>query len=193
VNEPDLFPETISHDPGGKVRLRLLPGVNGDAVFAGNRHRPVLRRWIGSVFPDRYLLWIGMNPSTADAQVNDPTIGREWTFTRHWGFNGYVKCNISDYRSTSPKNLLALSPSEIQSAGNAQTILSIARSAETVIVCHGKLNAALAPLGEVLCQLLLAESIKLWCLGQNADGSPKHPLYVKGETNLVSFSPKIEV
>ena len=42
------------HDPGGKVRLALMEGVRGDAVFSEDgRYRTLMRRWLGDAFPAR--------------------------------------------------------------------------------------------------------------------------------------------
>lgn len=172
------------HDPGGKVRLALMPGVNGDATFSEDgRYRQLMRRWIGDTFPDRYVLFIGMNPSTADASVNDPTCAREWSFTQREGFEAMVKANVGDYRATDPKMLLAPGV-EASSPDNLPAIRRVAASADRVVLCHGKLNKALAPAGKALIEALRADGITLWCFGTNADLSPKHPLYLRGDTPL---------
>ena len=175
------------HDPGGKVRLALMPGVQGDATFSPDgRYRQLMRRWIGNSFPDRYILFIGMNPSTADAAVNDPTCAREWSFTQREGFQAMVKANVGDYRATDPKMLLAPGV-EASSPDNLPAIRQVAAGAERVILCHGKLNKALAPAGKALVEALKADGLELWCFGTNADGSPKHPLYLRGDTPLRRF------
>lgn len=191
ADQLDLIPpDPTQHDPGGKVRLALMAGVNGDAVFSvDGRHRPLMRRWLGDTFPDRYLMFIGMNPSTADATVNDPTCAREWTFTQREGFDAMVKANVGDYRATHPKMLLEPDV-VVSSPANLPTIREQARGAARVILCHGKLNKALVPAGQALVQALTEDGIDLWCFGTNADGSPKHPLYLKGDTPLVRWSPK---
>lgn len=177
-----------AHDPGGKVRLALMPGVKGDASFsADGRYRRLMRRWIGDAFPSRYLLFIGMNPSTADAMVNDPTCAREWTFTRREGFEAMVKANVGDYRATDPKMLLAPGVAAV-SPDNLPAIRAAAQGADRVILCHGKLNKALAPAGRELVAALRADGVALWCFGTNGDGSPKHPLYLRADTPLVEFS-----
>ena len=175
------------HDPGGKVRLALMPGVNGDARFSPDgRHRPIMRRWLGDSFPARYLLFIGMNPSTADASVNDPTCAREWGFTRREGFTAMVKANVGDYRATHPRMLLEPGV-VVSSPENLPTIRQAAASAQKVILCHGKLNKALIPAATELVKALSDDGIALWCFGTNADGSPKHPLYLKADTPLVRW------
>jgi len=191
ADQLDLIPpDPTQHDPGGKVRLALMAGVNGDAVFSDDgRHRPLMRRWLGDTFPDRYLMFIGMNPSTADATVNDPTCAREWTFTQREGFDAMVKANVGDYRATHPKMLLEPDV-VVSSPANLPTIREQARGAARVILCHGKLNKALVPAGQALVQALTEDGIDLWCFGTNADGSPKHPLYLRSDTPLVRWSPK---
>lgn len=175
------------HDPGGKVRLTLMPGVNGDATFsADGRYRQLMRRWLGPEFPERYILFIGMNPSTADASVNDPTCAREWAFARREGFDAMVKANVGDYRATDPKMLLA-SGVEAVSPDNLPTIRKAAAGADRVVLCHGKLNRALAPAGKGLVDALREDGVPLWCFGTNGDGSPKHPLYLRADTPLIPF------
>jgi len=175
------------HDPGGKVRLALMPGVRGDATFsADGRYRQLMRRWTGDEFPERYIMFIGMNPSTADATVNDPTCAREWTFANREGFSAMVKANVGDYRATVPKMLLAPGVAAV-SADNLPTIRRSAASAGLVVLCHGKLNKALVQSGRDIVAALKADGIDLWCFGTNGDGSPKHPLYLRADTPLVRF------
>lgn len=166
------------------MRLALMPGVSGDATFsADGRHRQLMRRWLGPVFPERYVLFIGMNPSTADASVNDPTCAREWTFAQREGFDAMVKANVGDYRATDPKMLLAPGV-VVSSPDNLPTIRKAAAGAGLVVLCHGKLNRALAPAGRALIEALREDGVSLWCLGTNGDGSPKHPLYLRADTPL---------
>jgi len=177
-----------AHDPGGKVRLALMPGVNGDATFsADGRYRQLMRRWMGEAFPTRYILFIGMNPSTADGTVNDPTCAREWTFACREGFSAMVKANVGDYRATDPKMLLAPGV-EAVSPANLPAIRAAAAGAGMVVLCHGKLNKALAPAGRELVMALRDDGVALWCFGTNGDGSPKHPLYLRGDTPLQPFA-----
>lgn len=170
------------------MRLRLGEGVRGDVVMsADGRYRQLMRRWLGEAFPDRYILFIGMNPSTADASVDDPTCAREWTFARREGFSAMVKCNVGDYRATHPKMLVepgivAVSPA------NIPAIRQAARGAGLIVLCHGKLNRALASAGREIVETLRADGLDLWCFGVNADGSPKHPLYLRADTPLIAFA-----
>jgi len=183
----ELLPREPDHDPGGKIRLRLPQDVQGDAVFSPcRRYRPLLRRWRGERFPDAFALFIGMNPSTAEAHVDDPTIAREWEFTVREGYDGFAKTNVADYRATKPSMLLeeGVTPS---SHANLPTIIDTARRANLVVLCHGCLNKALAPLGAQVIEALRHAGVEIMCFGTNADGSPKHPLYLAKTTPLIPY------
>ncbi|WP_308102509.1 DUF1643 domain-containing protein [Paraburkholderia madseniana] len=175
-----------SHDPGGRVRIKLPAGVAGEASFSPcGRYRPLLtRRWAEG---DSFALWIGMNPSTATGEVDDPTVRREWNYTRvRLGVSAYVKANVMDYRATDPKALLEPGI-EPQSESNQNTILEQARNARYVVLAFGTLTKAQRRYASELVTALEAEGIPLFCLGFTADGSPRHPLYVKQDSPLVPF------
>src|SRR5215210_1846719 len=80
------------HDPSSKIRLPLEPGVRGSAVFSecGNYRRLLTRHW-GEDEDAPFALWIGMNPSMADAASDDPTTQRECRMTRSWGGRGGLR------------------------------------------------------------------------------------------------------
>ncbi len=56
--------------------------------------------------PVSYCMIIGLNPSTADENVNDPTIRRCMTFARDWGYGGLVMGNLFGFRATDPQAML---------------------------------------------------------------------------------------
>lgn len=184
--QSDLFPSD-RHDAGGKSKFALPPGVRGDAVFSAcGVYRPLLRRWIGESFPERFALFIGMNPSTAEATLDDPTIGREWAFTRREGLSGYAKCNVADYRATSPSwlnrpNVVPVSPQ------NVDTILSVADTAALVVMAHGVLGRSIRSAGVDLTAELRRRGITLHCLGLTKDGFPRHPLYLRADAELMPY------
>jgi hypothetical protein len=181
----DLFGETAAHDVGTKVLVKLPPGVIGDAEFHGTNecYRDRLRRWRGEFFPPVYINFLGMNPSGAAAAVNDRTIAREWFFTEREGFRGFSKTNIADYRHKDPATLLNLQ-TPVCSDRNLNTILYEAAGAAKIVVGFGSVNKALLPHAQRAIRSLVADGRKLWCFDVNADGSPKHPLYVAGKTEL---------
>lgn len=172
--------ESMTHDPGGKVRLPLQSGVRGAAEFSPcGRYRYWLSRWWEPT--GRAALWIGMNPSTAEADVDDPTIRKEMHFTRALGLAGYIKCNVMDYRATKPKDLLTLEGVNAASPQNLQTIISQARHASMVFAAWGALLRPLRRYADEVAFELRPIVGDLWCMGVTADGSPRHPLYLRND------------
>ena len=176
------------HDPGGKVRLRLKGDVVGDALFSdcGRYRRLLTRRWNGAE-KEGTVLWIGMNPSTAAGDVDDPTVLKETKFTRRWGYGRYVKANVMDYRATHPKMLLAEGVVPC-SPENLPAIVEAARSAAVVVLAYGALHAKLAAHGEAVRRALASEGILLHALALTKDGHPRHPLYLPDSSEPIRFA-----
>lgn len=185
-----------AHDPGGKVRIKLDDSVAGSAFMHGPGD--CYRTWLSRVWgrrpsrheflPAHFVLWIGLNPSTADARHNDPTIGREMDFSMEWDCDALVKCNIADYRATHPEDLLKPGVDPC-SRINLPLIRDIAKHADKIVVGWGAMAKvqSLTHLAVNVESALRADGHKLWCFGLTKNGSPKHPLYVLGGTPLVEF------
>ena len=176
------------HDPGGKVRLRLPDGVTGGATFSDcGRYRQALTRdWTLAGAAPRAVLFIGMNPSVADADASDPTCHRELMFARDWGFTRYLKGNVLDWRATSPGDI-PHDPALACSPDNIPVLLDMAREAELVVMAYGKLHKRhQGSVAEVL-RAVAAVGKPMKCLGLNKDGSAKHPLYLRKDTPLMAF------
>jgi hypothetical protein len=176
----------MPHDAGGKVKLPLLPGWKGNALYSGDNkeYRTALLRYREEGLVP-FILWIGMNPSTAEEDVDDPTIRRELTFSIREGYSRYVKCNVMDYRSTDPKLLPTLD--KPVSDYNLMWIDTLAVDANKIVLCYGKLHKSLAKHAFKVLEVLNPYMEKVVCLGRNSDGSPKHPLYLASTTEFVSF------
>jgi hypothetical protein len=177
------------HDPGGKTRLPLLPGVDGRAEFSPcGRYRYWLARdWGFRRYTDGrepYALWIGMNPSTAEADVDDPTIRREMAFTKAMGLDFYLKVNVMDYRATDPKALLA--PGIVPcSDENLNCITGVAPGAARIVLAWGALPKRLQCYADRV--LVALRDKPLFCMGKTASGNPRHPLYLRGDTAPMPF------
>lgn len=86
--------------------LRTPARVNGGAHFSRcRRYRYALWRQWQAAGP--MLMLIGLNPSTADAERNDPTIRRCIGFAHDWGFGGVWVLNLFAWRATLPADLKA--------------------------------------------------------------------------------------
>lgn len=126
------------------------------------------------------VLWVMLNPSTADAIVPDPTLRRVMEFSRAWGYQKLQIVNLYAYRTAFPHELwLADDP---VGAENDAWIHQAAQGASRVILGWGT-HAKPERVAEVF-DLLSVDNPVLYCLGTNNDGSPKHPLYLKNGTVL---------
>ena len=134
-----------AHNPGGKIKLKLPHFIRGTATFSpcGKYRHLLTRDWQAPLWQDRrYVLWIGMNPSTGDADHDDPTIRREIYFTMRLGYPRLIMANIMDYRATNPKTLLA--SGNPRSPQNIPHIIEAAKAATLIVAAWGSLPAALA-------------------------------------------------
>ncbi len=181
------------HDPGGKVRLRLPDGVIGGARFSvcGRYRQALTRDWTPEGAKSRAVLFIGMNPSVADADASDPTCHRELMFARDWGFTRYLKGNVLDWRATSPKDI-PTDPAMACSPDNVPVLIEMADEAEVVVMAYGKLHKRFHGVIDDVIAAVTARGKPLKCLGVNQDGSAKHPLYLRKDTSLIDFPPSAE-
>ncbi|MCG8406707.1 MAG: DUF1643 domain-containing protein [Phycisphaerales bacterium] len=136
-----------------------------------------------------YALFIGLNPSTADGQSDDPTIRRCMRFARDWGFGGLEMCNLFDWRATDPKRLprkqIAVSDKNDPAMGCR------AMKAGIVIACWGHVPWARKRIDEVQTERFAAfqreTGNRVHCLGLTKSGFPRHPLFVRADTKPVLF------
>lgn len=173
---------TALHDPGGKVRLPLQPGVRGSALFSEcGRYRHCLRRNWGD-FDAPYAMFIMMNPSTADHDIDDPTIRKDIYFTKRLGFTSCLMVNVMDYRATSPKELLSVNP---RSDANLPFIVEMSKNAIIIIAAWGALAGKLRRYADDVVIALCDR--QLFCMGKTASGSPRHPLYLPNDAQCVPW------
>lgn len=119
--------------------------------------------------------WIMLNPSTADAVKDDPTIRRCWGFTGKWGQSSLTVVNLFAYRATSPKDMKAAT--DPVGPENDKYILEAMRESIVAVAAWGQHGTFRGRAGEVR-QMLMDEKISLYCLGRSKTGQPKHPLYI---------------
>jgi hypothetical protein len=197
-----------------QLALGIAPEAQlGTATFSGcGRYRYTLTRKLG-MHPGRLeavtgspregfapvlrggtALWVMLNPSTATADENDPTIRRVIGFARRDGFERLVVCNLFALRSTDPRALLAAE--DRSGPGNLGTLREQARAADRVVVAWGAwgdrwpeaVAAAVAELrGDLPGVPSFVTARALWCVGTTSSGQPKHPLYVAGDTPLTPW------
>jgi hypothetical protein len=142
----------------------------GSAEFSAcRRYRYVLRRVWDNVRPA--VLFIGLNPSTATATINDPTIRRCIRFAQDWGFGSLLMANLFAYRATEPGILREID--DPIGPRNNWWLSNLQRKAGLVVAAWGIHGTLLSREAEVLHKLT-----DVHCLGITKAGHPKHPLYL---------------
>lgn len=149
------------------------------------RFRYSLEHSWDELMPRRRIMWVGLNPSTADEQDLDPTLRRIRAFSQAWGFNAFVMTNLFAFRATDPRDMLA----ERDPVGidNDWHLKQTAHRCGAVVACWGAHGSHLERDHAVVALLADNLSAPLQCLGHNRDGSPCHPLYLPRETPLRPF------
>lgn len=155
------------------------------------RYRFTLRRDWDTRLPP--LVVIMLNPSTADATRDDPTIRKCMGFARTEGRGGLVVVNLFAFRATDPTALWgALADGvDVVGAENDGAVLGalLVGDVEDVVVAWGRLPVAGAARVRAVVELLRDSGRDLRCWGRNKDGSPRHPLYLANATRLVGWEP----
>ena len=121
--------------------------------------------------------WIMLNPSTADASQDDPTIRRCISFSRAWGFGSLRVVNLFAYRNTYPADLWRLPKDQRIGEENDDAIRRARRACEHLVAAWGAFPQASDRVTQMIQSCRLQ---RLWCLGETKDRHPRHPLYAAG-------------
>ncbi len=137
------------------------------------------------------LPFVMLNPSTADAEIDDPTIRRCMGFARREGYAGIVVGNAYALRATDPKVLFSDDDPIGPKNDNALWEIGVEAAANNVpIVCAWgaqDINRKREHCPSVET-LLTCDGAKLICLGRTKAGAPRHPLYVARIQELTNFN-----
>jgi hypothetical protein len=135
------------------------------------------------------VLFIMLNPSTADADIDDPTIRRCIGFAKAWGYGGLYVCNLFAYRATDPKELLKID--NPFGDANIWHTRELVDKVEKVICAWGNRPILKKVLkGQSEMDLVRFAEGKLHAIDLAKDGTPKHPLYLKSSLKPVIFNPQ---
>lgn len=130
------------------------------------------------------LLFIMLNPSTADDAEDDATIRRCFGFAARAGFGELEVVNLYAYRATKPADLRAAGYPV--GPDNDYHICQAVRAASAVCVAWGSNAAGLSRPAEVLA-LLRRSGKPLQCLSITRGGHPGHPLMLASSCTLQPF------
>lgn len=164
-------------------KQELLPwgsGKSGAIISEDQKYRYRLWRSWDSEKP--VAGWMMLNPSTADALYDDPTIRRCMGLSQKWGFGGIEVVNVFAFRTKTPQILRAalLDGHDVIGPENLEHISAVAPSVEMLVCGWGstfdgkKMDVVLAHLRDLRRNNLVVTR----CLGRTKDGQPRHPLYL---------------
>lgn len=140
------------------------------------------RYWLERDRGERPLVFVMLNPSTADAEVDDPTIRRCRRFASDNGYTGIIVVNLYAFRSASPAVLFAAD--EPVGAENDAFLLKASKMGDVCLAWGA--NAKPSRVVSVMDIIRKSGNAPL-CLGKTKNDSPRHPLYVKADQMLVEF------
>lgn len=140
------------------------------------------RRWDAD---KGYVMFVGLNPSTADETNDDPTIRKCIGFAKRWGYGALCMTNLFAFRATKPKDMMAAQ--DAIGPDNDRTLKTLSQGASIVIAAWGKDGNHKGRDKQVMAMLPY-----LYCLKQNKDGSPAHPLYLRGDATPYPLNDQAE-
>lgn len=142
----------------------------------------------GAVISDdkkyRYQLWrewdgnapkvaiVGLNPSIADHEIDDPTILRCIDFAKSWGYGGFYIVNLFGFRATDPNELN--SQNDPIGVDNDKHLLEVFAKVDKVVCAWGNGGTLMGRNADVLKMIATP-----YCIQKNTSGEPAHPLYLK--------------
>jgi hypothetical protein len=168
-------------------RFGCLTGESGALLSPCERYRYELTRGWDPTRPR--LVFVGLNPSTADATQDDPTIRRILGFANLWGCGSLLMLNLFGLRSTDPRGLRKVE--DPNGPGNDASILKALSEAherrERVVLGWGAWGH-LHDRGFRVASWALEVHGAPECFGLTRSGHPRHPLYLRSDTKLVRWS-----
>ncbi len=164
--------------------------MSSSAAFSADEFRvyryDLTRNW----GPGAQHVWVMLNPSTADETFDDPTIRRCINFSKSWGAGRLVVVNLYAMRATRPAKLLDVDDPE--GPENAWYVRQHITAHQTTMVIAAW-GAFVDKLTIKTGQRIAIESMAhvankpVRCLGRTQSGAPRHPLYVRGDTEPESY------
>lgn len=174
------FRDTLDSTKQFYLRQNTIDDLEYGAIFdvSGTYRYSLWRSW--SPYHPR-IAFILLNPSTANEHKNDPTIRRCISFAQSWNFGSIEVVNLFAYRTTDYRELFKAN--EPIGAENNRFLMQALERCSTIVLGWGARGTFQNRDRQVMS--FLAERTNLYCLGTTKNGQPRHPLYVKGNTNPV--------
>lgn len=137
------------------------------------------------------LVWVMLNPSTADAEVDDPTVRRVIGLSRAWGWAGCEVVNLFAWRSSRPSGLAgAGDPVGPGNRAAWRQALALAPPGGPVVAAWGAWSVPTVPVAVQAAALLRSvdrRGLHAVAVGESRRGHPRHPLYVSREATPARY------
>lgn len=133
------------------------------------------------------VVFIMVNPSTADAVNDDATIRKILGFSVRNCFSNITVVNLFAYRSKNIKDLSKLHIYDAVGKDNYKYVVDAFKTADIAVVCWGSMNKLPTHLRTSYTNIIrIAEMTnhKLYCFKQLKDGHPAHPLMLSYSNHL---------
>lgn len=132
------------------------------------------------------ILFVMLNPSTADAEVDDATIRSCIRLAKSWGYGSFEVINLFGFRSTDPEGM---GEAEDPIGAENDRIAQAAIGRCDMAICAWGAHRMAKTRQREMVSLITARRPVAYCLGTTKSGAPKHPLYIKSGTELTVFRP----
>ena len=130
----------------------------------------------------RVMAFVMLNPSTADAYADDPTIKRDMGFALRDGYDEICVMNLFAGRATNPDDLFKMADPE--GPYNSEHWKALKASSAKIICAWGADKRAVTQSKKFLDVM---RGRDMYCLGLSKDGHPRHPLYLRADTPVQPF------
>jgi hypothetical protein len=158
----------------------MLSQFSGAILDHERRYRFLLWRF----WDDRpRMLFVGLNPSTANELQDDPTIRRLCGFAQSWGYGGIYACNVFSQITPYPNELraeTAIHPADVHA-------LQMVSELAVLAVCGWGDGIERAAYGAARANTIRGYLKAPMCFGLTSKGNPKHPLYLPKEAELEEY------
>lgn len=138
--------------------------------------------------PRRWVAFVGLNPSTADAYQLDPTVRRCVGYAKDWGYEGFMMLNLFGYRATDPRDLYE--QEDMVGLENDKVLHDALRHFEPDVICAWGSNKAIKRDGDraqAVREIIREEEVPCYFLRMNKDGQPAHPLYLPKDLRRIPY------
>jgi len=131
-------------------------------------------------------LFVLLNPSTADAAADDPTLRRCMGFARREGCGASRTVNLFAWRATAPRDLATAESAgeDIVGHRNARALGAALAECDGPVVVGWGAHATAVPRAVALARTAAVQGRTLLCLGVTKAGQPRHPLYLRADAVL---------